>query len=736
VANPYPTKAPDGADAERASLVKINEILWERAAYPPSKGNPYTTNSPESGDHERSSLVKINDLLLQGAGGGGGGTQGPPGPPGSAATVAVGATITGAPGTNASVVNSGTNQAAVFNFTVPQGIVGPTGSPGAAGSTGPTGPAGATGPPGSTGATGPTGPTGIQGAQGPPGNAATTVSAGFTVPAVGSTVVVTVVDASWIVVGQMVYVDQAGGGPGQAGALQVTAKTGNQITLLNPTPPPGYTASDSILLSSANFTLVNDVVTPANGQFYGYNASARGWSVPPNVATTSAGYVPSPASAPVQTLATNSSGAPGWRKSDLINVLDFGADPTGGTDSTTAIQNAANAMPGILYFPPGSYLVSAPIVLSKAGYVLGSGQWSSTIITNSPTYNIFNNTYGGITIADLGFNSSVTRTGGYFLNTSGTLTNNTGMNVRGCLFRNYFNAIGFQGTSGVVLLEDLRIRDCLFISPLNGVGINFYGGPCTDVGVYECTWFNGLAPGNYTTQVGVNITVAGNCILAHCQMEAIGVGIQCAGSGTGANEITQITIEGCVIDNCAGGIVIQGNGAGVMHDFVITDTWCGGSRSGTLPGLVIQANGTSSIKGIQVANSQFVLGVGSTEDGINIYAASGAIVREVLINNCRSDNNGGNGIVMAGVTAEADIVISNCKIGGNGVEGINIGSGIPYFHIIGNSITGNAGFGLALAGGNTNCVIMGNIIQGNTAGNRTGAPTGVAGTNYIDTNNI
>jgi hypothetical protein len=32
----------------------------------------------------------------------------------------------------------------------------------------------------------------------------------------------------------MVYVDQAGGGSGQAGALQVTAKSGNQLTLLNP----------------------------------------------------------------------------------------------------------------------------------------------------------------------------------------------------------------------------------------------------------------------------------------------------------------------------------------------------------------------------------------------------------------------------------------------------------------------------------------------------------------------
>jgi hypothetical protein len=56
---------------------------------------------------------------------------------------------------------------------------------------------------------------------------------------------VTLNDASWVVVGQMVYVDQAGGGVGQAGALQVTAKSGNQLTLLNPAPPPAIPLADN-----------------------------------------------------------------------------------------------------------------------------------------------------------------------------------------------------------------------------------------------------------------------------------------------------------------------------------------------------------------------------------------------------------------------------------------------------------------------------------------------------------
>lgn len=61
------------------------------------------------------------------------GDTGETGPQGSAATVSIGKTTTGNPGTSASVTNSGTSSEAVFNFTIPKGD---TGSPGAKGDTG------------------------------------------------------------------------------------------------------------------------------------------------------------------------------------------------------------------------------------------------------------------------------------------------------------------------------------------------------------------------------------------------------------------------------------------------------------------------------------------------------------------------------------------------------------------------------------------------------------------------
>ena len=59
------------------------------------------------------------------------GTNGTDGADGAAATIAVGTTTTGDPGTSAAVTNSGTSSAAVFDFVIPKGEKGDTGAPGA-----------------------------------------------------------------------------------------------------------------------------------------------------------------------------------------------------------------------------------------------------------------------------------------------------------------------------------------------------------------------------------------------------------------------------------------------------------------------------------------------------------------------------------------------------------------------------------------------------------------------------
>jgi hypothetical protein len=61
------------------------------------------------------------------------------GPAGTAATVAVGTVTTGAAGSSAAVVNAGTSNAAVLNFTIPKGDKGDTGNTGDTGTAGTNG---------------------------------------------------------------------------------------------------------------------------------------------------------------------------------------------------------------------------------------------------------------------------------------------------------------------------------------------------------------------------------------------------------------------------------------------------------------------------------------------------------------------------------------------------------------------------------------------------------------------
>jgi hypothetical protein len=81
--------------------------------------------------------TQLQDIADLGGPAGPVGPQGPTGPTGPGATIQVNSTVTGAPGTNASVTNVGSLQAALFNFVIPRGDVGATGATGATGPAGP-----------------------------------------------------------------------------------------------------------------------------------------------------------------------------------------------------------------------------------------------------------------------------------------------------------------------------------------------------------------------------------------------------------------------------------------------------------------------------------------------------------------------------------------------------------------------------------------------------------------------
>ena len=170
----------------------------------------------------------------------------------------------------------------------------------------------------------------------------------------------------------------------------------------------------------------------------------------------------------------------------VLNVVDFGADSTGTFDSSTAIQNAINALPalgGIVFFPsiPGgaNYKLGTGLIIGNGGPVAPStrsGVWLMGQGVSSPGYNLNSNFTPPVTITITASVAAVT--------------------IRGPLAGWRITDIDFEG-SGIVGSIGLKT-----ISVANGE-------------VKNCT-FNNFQYGNYmTTEPGealptVTINTAGS----------------------------------------------------------------------------------------------------------------------------------------------------------------------------------------------------------------------------------
>src|SRR5258708_4336307 len=143
----------------------------------------------------------------------------------------------------------------------------------------------------------------------------------------------------------------------------------------------------------------------------------------------------------------------------FTSVLDFGADPTGVADSTTAINNAIAAMPaigGTLYFPAGTYKVSSAITLNKTGRYLGDGRSATTIQTTSATADVFSLSVANLLIENIGFSSSVTRTVGSYINVTSSASNVT---IRHFLMNGPFVGITWSAANVTGVISDGVIQN-------------------------------------------------------------------------------------------------------------------------------------------------------------------------------------------------------------------------------------------------------------------------------------
>lgn len=190
----------------------------------------------------------------------------------------------------------------------------------------------------------------------------------------------------------------------------------------------------------------------------------------------------------------------------IVSVKDYGAKGNGSTDDTAAIQAAVAAAFGsppngsnssansVLYFPPGNYQISSPIVFTKVqgGRIEGSGRFTTQV----------QNQHGGDVFVTNGF--------AYCSMSSIELTATpTGR----CL------SLDWDGSGSAAGLQSNSFRDMFFNGGAIGVEIGHSGFMGSETLFENCFWISsgrGLETSNLnaeqTTIVGGNFQACGNAI--------------------------------------------------------------------------------------------------------------------------------------------------------------------------------------------------------------------------------
>jgi len=182
-----------------------------------------------------------------------------------------------------------------------------------------------------------------------------------------------------------------------------------------------------------------------------------------------------------------------------LNVLNAafagGADPTGVADSTAAIQAAVNAASaaggGRVFIPPGTFLVSAAILLATGVELAGAGRFASTILANP---------------AGSGYDFSPGTT-----NWAAIIA---AVNPTGCGVRDLGVNANSTATSGIVFLGGtyVYIRDCYVQNATGHSGTHFFGTESATVNPV----LYGVMSGNIVAGCVWNVVFDGQC--AGCVM--------------------------------------------------------------------------------------------------------------------------------------------------------------------------------------------------------------------------
>jgi hypothetical protein len=329
-------------------------------------------------------------------------------------------------------------------------------------------------------------------------------------------------------------------GNGSGGTVDVTVDSGGNV-------------SACVVNAAGNGYLPNDTVSGSVAGLSGFTAVLL------TVTGTDAAITVSTVASIAPTTRTQPD-----RISDIINVKDYGAIGDGVHDDTPNIQAAVLARgsnAGIIFFPSGKYLVTAPIIFfpQGSGSIIfqgngvqpppGSGGAGGTqIIGNFSDYIIrittnYNGVGTGFFVQDMNvYNSSATGGCIWF----------DGVNQIG-VYRCYIS--GYHGITQAAGTENFSCRDCTFFTnpgtPAGSWGVYLAGSAsvvdtCIFQGIDRCIQIGNTGPDGFTAGG------AGGVVLSNNRMEgqvgtAILVGADLNGNNSSGSQLSIIsnTSEGC-----------------------------------------------------------------------------------------------------------------------------------------------------------------------------------------------